>query len=357
MSLRCRCLALLLALAGLQGPAFAGTSTHAPSGPLTLPGQTAPLPLLRLAPVNVDDAVIAVAAPPTVLVPDIGLDVGLRRIVDVAPAPAAAMSGFGPRDFVDDVALIPWETAAVVGSTLAIGFFDWDWGSASFHSDSEGFFGKRTTSGGMDKLGHAFGSYNLADLFARRIARQSGNMQQAALTGSLMSYGVMTMVEVFDGFSSEHGFAPEDMVMNTIGVTFSYLRNTIPGLREKLDFRLEYVPSGYDGGFSPHSDYAGQKYVMALKLAGFEQFEETPLRFLELHAGYFTEGFNNAEAKDRGIDEERHLYFGVGLNLEQALFGFEQPGERRLKTYAREFFQRVQVPYTYATYDGSAYRY
>jgi hypothetical protein len=255
--------------------------------------------------------------------------------------------------FFEDVSLIKWESAAVLGSTLMLGFMDWDWGSSSFYLDSEGFFGKDTISGGMDKLGHIYGSYALADFFTYSINRKSGNLEQAASTGSIMSWGVMLVVETMDGFSGDHGFSPEDLLMNTIGVTLSYFRNTNPELEKKIDFRLEYVPSGYDREFSPHTDYAGQKYLLALKLGGFEKLEETPLRYFEIQAGYFTEGFNGKEATAR----DRHLFVGIGLNLEELLFGRKNEKESTCKFAGRQFLQRVQIPYTYFTNDNDAYHY
>ncbi len=260
---------------------------------------------------------------------------------------------YSSSSFFEDVSLIKWETAAVLGSTLVLGFMDWDWGSSSFYFDSEGFFGKNTISGGMDKFGHIYGSYTLADFFTYSINRKSGNFEQAALTGSMMSWGVMLVVETMDGFSGDHGFSPEDLLMNTIGVTLSYFRNTNPELGKKIDFRMEYLPSGYDRGFSPHSDYAGQKYLLVLKLGGFEKLEETPLRYLEIQAGYFTEGFNGKEATDR----TRHPFVGIGLNLEELFFGRKNGEESSCKFAGRQLLQRVQVPCTYYTNDKDAYNY
>lgn len=264
---------------------------------------------------------------------------------------------YSSSSFFEDVSLIKWETAAVLGSTLMLGFMDWDWGSSSLYFDSEGFFGKDTISGGMDKFGHIYGSYTLADFLTYSINRKSGNLEQAALTGSMMSWGVMLVVETMDGFSADHGFSPEDLLMNTIGVTLSYFRNTNPELEKKIDFRLEYVPSGYDREFSPHSDYAGQKYLLALKLGGFEKLEETPLRYFEIQAGYFTEGFNGKEATARDIDASRHPFVGIGLNLEELLFGRKNEEESTYKFAGRQFLQRVQIPYTYYTNDKDAYHY
>ncbi len=264
---------------------------------------------------------------------------------------------YSSSSFFEDVSLIKWETAAVLGSTLMLGFMDWDWGSSSFYFDSEGFFGMDTISGGMDKFGHIYGSYTLADFLTYSINRKSGNLEHAALTGSMMSWGVMLVVETTDGFSGDHGFSPEDLLMNTIGVTLSYFRNTNPELEKKIDLRLEYVPSGYDREFSPHSDYAGQKYLLALKLGGFEKLEETPLRYFEIQAGYFTEGFNGKEATARDIDASRHPFVGIGLNLEELLFGRKNEEESTYKFAGRQFLQRVQIPYTYYTNDKDAYHY
>ncbi len=270
---------------------------------------------------------------------------------------AGGLRSYGPTAFVDNVALIPWETAAVVGGTLALGFADWNWGSSSFRFVPEGFFGKDTYNGGMDKLGHAYGSATMADFFTARINLKSPNTQAAALTGSILSFGVMMMVEIFDGFSVDHGFAWQDIVMNTTGVTYSYFRNTIPEIKRRIDFRLEYIPSGYGSGFSPHSDYAGQKYLLAQKLSGFDKLEKTPLRLLELQAGYFTEGFDQQEADALNIDRSRHPYLAVGLNIGELLFGPPAPQESVFKSYGRTFFHYVQVPYTYIASDPDAYNY
>lgn len=278
-------------------------------------------------------------------------------VAETPPKTAGDLRRSGPGAFVDNVALIPWETAALVSGTLALGFADWNWGTSSFRFVSEGFFGKDTYNGGMDKLGHAYGSAVMADFFAARINRKSQDTDAAALTGSILSFGVMMIIEIFDGISGDHGFAWQDIVMNTTGVTYSYFRNTSPEIKRKVDFRLEYVPSGYDSGFSPHSDYPGQKYVLALKLSGFDGFEKTPLRFFELQVGYFTEGFKQQEADALNIDRSRHPYVAVGLNIGELLFGRPAPQESPFKSYGRTIFRYMQVPYTYIASDPNAYNY
>jgi hypothetical protein len=156
--------------------------------------------------------------------------------------------------------------------------------------------------------------------------------------------GVQTYVEFLDGFSGDHGFSYEDMVMNGLGAAFSVMRSTVPGAAEKIDFRMEYLPSG-NKPFSPLSDYSGQKYLLALKLGGFEAFEDTPLRFVELHAGYYARGFTHDEEK-RGEPARREPYIGIGLNL-QELLSMAPAKDTIPARFARLSLQYVQIPYTY----------
>jgi Predicted periplasmic lipoprotein (DUF2279) len=159
----------------------------------------------------------------------------------------------------------------------------------------------------------------MSDLLFHAIRRNSYLQDGAELTAATLAVGLMFYVEIFDGYSGDHGFSREDMTMDLLGAGFSILRNSVPGLRETLDFRMEYQPSGYKG-FDPLADYAGQKYLFALKLAGFEAIRESPLRFVELNAGYYSRGFTKEE-RALGLDKERNLYFGVGLNLQELPFG------------------------------------
>jgi hypothetical protein len=188
--------------------------------------------------------------------------------------------------------------------------------NSGFRFNPEHWFGPNTGSGGTGKLGHFYTTYVMSDLLFHAIRGNSNLQEVAELTAATLALGLMFYVKIFDGYSGDHGFSREDMTMDLLGAGFSVLRNTVPGLKEVLDFRLKYLPSGYKG-FDPLADYAGQKYLFALKLAGFEVVRESPLRFLELHAGYDTRGFTKEE-RALGLEKERNLYFGIGLNLQEA---------------------------------------
>jgi hypothetical protein len=86
--------------------------------------------------------------------------------------------------------------------------------------------------------------------------------------------------------------------------------------------------------------------VLALKLSGFEEFEETPLRFVELQAGYFTQGYTDAE-RDAGVDQRREPYLAVGVNLNELLGEAPEVRDTLPGLAASRAFEYLQIPYTY----------
>jgi hypothetical protein len=92
---------------------------------------------------------------------------------------------------------------------------------------------------------------------------------------------------------------------------------------------------------SPLTDYVNQRYFLALKLSGFEQVRNTPLRFLELHGGYHARGFTREE-EERGKPLQRRLFFGAGLNVSELLFGRRRGGFARA---GKSLLEYLQPPY------------
>lgn len=300
--------------------------------------------IAMLGPAAADDGPPAAPPPPTLADGLVAVDPTADIVF--ADTMEASPRRYGPRMAFDHFSSIPLIAGGAVATTLAFGFKDWDWGTADFHFRSEGFFAKDTTHGGMDKLGHAYATMIFSDIFTAAIRRSADDPRYAEISGALLSFTLMTAVEVFDGFS-EYGFSWQDLTADFAGAAFSVLRNAVPGLRDKLDFRLEYIPE--NSTFAPHKDYAGQKYLLALKLAGFDALKDTPARFLEIHAGYFTRGFERPD-RVRPDDRREEFYIGVGVNLSELLFGWPSVRDTRWARYARTPFEYVQVPYTYVAH-------
>jgi hypothetical protein len=238
-----------------------------------------------------------------------------------------------------------------VGAGAAVilyGLEFWDYGASnSFKTKNEGWFGANTESGGADKLGHAYATYLTTLGFASLYEYWGFERERADLYGALSSFGCFTLVELGDGYS-DYGFSYEDMIMDSAGIAFAYLRRRSPVIRDLLDFRIQYWPSEafQSGGHTDIvTDYSGYKYLLALKLEGIKRLEPTPLSWVELHLGYFTRGYVTSDPEFIP-EESRHLYFGVGLNLSRV---FRKAGLKKVAP----IFNFYQVPYTYWSTEGS----
>lgn len=263
---------------------------------------------------------------------------------------SAQQSPYSAKTFWKDTRAVKWESGLMLAGVTAYGLKHWNWGSShSFKTTSEGWFGLDTASGGADKLGHAFTGYLISNGLTEQLLRQGRGPEQAALTSALITQAILVYMEIFDGYSVNHGWSKEDAVMSLLGSGAAYLRHVTPGLRDRLDFRLEYQSSPHKG-FSPIDDYAGQKYVLALKLSGFSALRDTPLRYLELQTGYYARGFSREEQAD-GLARSRHGFIGIGLNLSELLLGQRGSSETGARRAGRLFFEHVQLPYTAARSD------
>jgi hypothetical protein len=281
----------------------------------------------------------------------------------LAPAPP---SFYSVSQLGDHLSSVRWELAAVGAGLVAVGIRDWDWGGSEFEFIEEGWFAKNTRHGGMDKIGHAFSTYVIADILTDRIRANAANPAGAPITGALVAFGIMGLGETLDGFTGKHRFSREDIVANGVGAAFAILRNSVPGLREKLDWRIMYTPASYElpgitaseeSGILP--PYQRQRYIMALKGSGFDELKTTPLRYVELHAGFDARGFELDERR-RGYPIERTFYVGVGLNLNEVLFGagpvpnFAKHKDTLPARVVQKTFEYIQVPYT-AAYHGNRF--
>ena len=262
----------------------------------------------------------------------------------------SAQKGYSLHTAKEDLSALKWDGGLAFAGITAIGVKGWAWGTAPFHFHSEGWCGLKTSSGCTDKFGHAFTSYTLTGAFAERLKSKGRNDRRAAISGFLLTEALMLYVETFDGISKDHGFSYEDLTANFLGGGLAYWREVNPKVKDLIDYRMEYKPSGYKGGFMggfrPMSDYAGQKYVLALKLAGVDSLKKTPLKYFELQGGYYARGFTDAE-RALNLPLERTTFVGVGINLSELLFGSRDKDESTTKQVGRFFFDHIQMPYTY----------
>jgi len=250
-----------------------------------------------------------------------------------------------------------WKNAALIGgigATVAYyGANSWweDGFSGSFRTVDEGWFGQNTYAGGADKAGHIYFTYTGARLLTRGFEAIGNDPRSALRLGAWTSLGVMTGVEVIDGFSKEFRFSIEDAVANAVGAAFAVLSEVYPRIDALLDFRLLYQRSDDAerlGETDPLADYSGQTYLLALKADGIPRLREVPVvRYLELQLGYNTRGYEPNDGEK--IDPHRRIYYGVGINLSRLLSDTVFRGDLKggkIQRGTDTVLEYLQVPWT-----------
>ncbi len=236
-----------------------------------------------------------------------------------------------------------------VGVSMAWGTAFWDYFTISPVAADEGWFGGDTKYGGADKLGHVYATYIFSLGFTSLYEYWGMNTDEAMLYGPLTGWIFQGMMEVGDSFSETQGFAYEDVVMNTVGAAFYYMREKYPSVKEKLDLRLEYLPDFQAGDEDIFTQYNSKKYLLALKFSGFKAMESNFMKYGELQVGYYSRGYKHADLYE---EKERTAYVGIGINMSEV---FASMGWKKTS----KFFNYVQVPYTYVPfgydYDSQAY--
>ena len=231
--------------------------------------------------------------------------------------------------------------AAAATAVLTWGVLEWDYGERSPHTGNEGWFGKDTPEGGVDKFGHMYFTYALSHLFSYQYKRWGYDQEQAIRIGCLSSLGIQTLIEIGDSFSS-YGFSYQDELFNIVGAAIGYVMVKYPEVSRKIDFRLEYDP--FKGGEHKRditTDYRRQKFILAAKMDGFDAFKDTHLKYFELQVGYYARGYDDYDPGAGHDSRRRTIYVGVGLNIGKILEPF----------WETKIFNYIQVPYTYVPLD------
>lgn len=217
----------------------------------------------------------------------------------------------------------------------------------SFRFKDEGWFGLNTSNVGVDKLTHAMNTYLIAELLHYRLHKNTGGSQGDAVTAAVIAAGAMAINELSDAIEPNGGYSMQDIAMNIAGASFSVLRNTVPGLKEKLSFKVEVVPNKHIYSREGKKHFEQQRYMMSLKGAGFEALRNTPLRYLDAQLGYYASDFLLTD-RAAGTIPKRHLFVGVGLNVGEIFFANSRS---RFGRAAHSVLDYVQLPYTSLRYD------
>ncbi|MDX1252707.1 MAG: DUF2279 domain-containing protein [Gammaproteobacteria bacterium] len=240
--------------------------------------------------------------------------------------------------------------AAGVLGVAAYGANAW-WHSGltgDFGFTNEGWFGQDTYAGGADKVAHGYAGYVATRLLARGVEWAGNDADRALRLGTITALGIMTGVEIMDGFDRDNKFSYEDALMNVAGVGLAVWLEKNRRWDELLDFRLQYWPADARrraGETKGKGDYDGHTYLLAAKASGVPALRDASwLRYLELTVGYGTVGYEGTQAGSR------FLYYGVSLNLAEILantvFRNTSKEESRVRRMTETALELLQVPGT-----------
>jgi len=211
------------------------------------------------------------------------------------------------------------------------GIANWDYFTKTPSLESEKWFSENTGEGGADKLGHLYLTYTLSHILGAQFEDWGYSHKKASLLGALSSFAMMGAMEAGDSFSN-YGFSHEDFIMNAVGGIAGYFFRIHPELSRKIDLRVEYTPDFKE--IDVFTDYERTRYLVAVKLEGFDTFKNQYLKYLELHLGYFARGYS-----DDNQEKSRKIYMGLGINISRIFNQFSWNRSATVTNY-------VQIPFT-----------
>jgi hypothetical protein len=258
-----------------------------------------------------------------------------------------------------------WASVGIVAGTYALlnGYTWFAWYDRTANSPrlefrNEGYFGRRTYAGGIDKLGHTWSNYTIVR-GTWQILRWGGFSKTASLIGSVaLANAFFTLVEIKDGYKPQYGFSWQDYQFNILGEALAVLLELCPALDKRFDYRLEYFPSKYyrkefaSNGINSAEDYTGQRLLIAYHLSSIDGVRESryasALRFVDVAVGFHADHY-----KPDALDPNPHaqeVYLGVTLNLQRVvdeLLTSEGRAGATVGTGTLHFATEVlQVPFT-----------
>jgi Predicted periplasmic lipoprotein (DUF2279) len=184
----------------------------------------------------------------------------------------------------------------------------------------------------MDKIGHATTAYNIGTIQYDLMRWCGVNNDQSIVIGGLTAIGYMSIVEIFDGFSSKWGFSNGDMLANIFGAAlFAAQQKGWNQQRISLKWSFhgsiyaKYYPAELGSNFFPRmlKDYNGQTYWLSFNISSFLPVNSGFPYWLNMSFGYGAEGMIGARTNPASVNGQpipdfpryRKFYFAPDANL------------------------------------------
>jgi predicted lipoprotein DUF2279 len=220
--------------------------------------------------------------------------------------------------------------------------------AGTFHFTAEGFFGRNTYTGGVDKMAH-FVDYTVAQrALSNTFGRIGYNSSQSGWLGFATAFAAGLTTEIGDG-TTVFGFSWEDLLMDALGAgTATVLARS--GWDDTFGFRFGSVdqdatPKCCVDNSNIGRDYSGEIYTADVKIAGLArrlQFNPGPARFLLFSVTYGTNGYDHVAPELR----QRLVGLEVGIHFSEILRAIGVPSEPVWGEVLYFFFDTLRIPYT-----------
>lgn len=180
----------------------------------------------------------------------------------------------------------------------------------------------------MDKIGHAFSSYQLARVGADMFKWSGVSEKGQLIYGATFGFTFLSAVEIFDGFSQEWGFSWSDIGANALG-TGLYIGQELLWEEQRLQLKYSFNQTPYakkrperlGDSFLEQmfKDYNGQTYWISANLDAFFKEVNFP-KWLNIAIGYSAKGMLTGENEPvdnmfTNQDRYRQFYLSFDVNL------------------------------------------
>ncbi len=180
----------------------------------------------------------------------------------------------------------------------------------------------------MDKLGHAFTSYQMGKHGAQLLNWSGVSQKNQLIYGATLGFGFLTAVEILDGYSEEWGFSWGDIAANGAGAGL-YVGQELLWKEQRIALKYSFHQTkyaklrpdklGYGVLEEVLKDYNGQTYWLSVNIHDFFKDSKAP-KWLNVAFGYGATGMVTG-LKDidnqllTNIPRYRQYYLSLDVNL------------------------------------------
>ncbi len=180
----------------------------------------------------------------------------------------------------------------------------------------------------MDKIGHAFATYQSARLAYELHCKTGFTKKQSMFYSTLASFMAISSIEIFDGFAKEWGASLSDVGANAVGVALFALQQGVFD-KQIAKLKFSYHPTnfytlrpellGKNHAERLIKDYNAQQYWLSVNLYDLFKLEFLP-KFINISFGYGATNMisaNHNNSINQGFTPYRRFFISPDIDLEK----------------------------------------